>query len=638
MLRFNPLKEKKHGNLSQPLIWGLAFLAMTTISFAQAYASFTPLGTHKKWLALNYYVKGWNGHYISDIQNDDFFLAKNGRVDPESELIAFKKLMSDYKNKNLHADTLCQFPARMTFLQQEDPEFKSFIRPVCKAYEEANHPDQISSVSVVFASGYFDNPSSYYGHTMLKFNYGSYLYDQANIDASLNYGANNTDEPLNPMYVLRGLFGGYDGSYKRNNELINSYQYTNVQVRDLWEYELNLTPEQQRFVVEHSWESARAQFKYYFFNDNCAHRMALLIEQATDTKISHSSGFWLIPSQIIRQLKGKKHNLLKAKHYIPSLKTQFSQQYSLLSDVQKNAFVTYIRMSVEEQQQAIQKIDTHILGLLLDYYTLELAKLAEKPDKKEKIKQAHQHRAILLSRIYALPADDVSIASASPKQHRSLIDARPPSAIYLESGFKDSSAVSQFTYRAANHDLLDTPIDGQEISRFLMGGFQLEQNEHQDIKLNKVTLLDIMNLNSNPLPMSVTKEYSWGLRIDYAPRDEFCHDCKSVGIESRIGSSSRITQDLLLYGLTGARVHTLEQDIDSYANMTATIGAINTINDKLALHLQSTYRLDLFNHEDDLTETIETRYKLTDRLDLRVSVATNNSETKTLAGIGWFFD
>ncbi len=588
-----------------------------------------------QWLSLNYYHKGSDGRFTSEIINDDYFVAPNGSTNPHSELVAFQQAMVRQMEVGGQEDVLCRFPARMTFMQKSDPQFSDFIRPVCETYDSVNRPDKITSVSIVFASGHFDNPSSYYGHQMLKFNYGDDVLDQPTLDASLNYGANNTDNP-GPLYIIRGVFGGYEAQYKRNNEFLNTHSYTNVQVRDVWEYTLDLTPEQRTFIVEHSWEVMRAKFSYYFFNDNCAHRIARLVENATGRDLTNVSGFWLLPTQVIRQMDNKgSTTLVKGETYVPSLKTVFSKRYAQLSGNQKEQLQAYLEAENDMRKASVLQIDAAVLFGLLDYYDLELAKLKEDQEKAEQMRDIHQQRSIILAEMLRRPASAMQREPLQPIEVQPLPDTRQPSSVRLESGVHDGNAFGRLTVRAANNDMLDAPITGQEVSKFIMGAAQLEYGD-TDLSLRKVVALDIVNFNTNPLPILLTREYSWGFRMDYSPRNELCAECRSAGVEGTIGRAIRVDDEVLVYGLGGGRVHTKENDTGSYANLVVQVGSVMNVTRMMNVQLEGRYTQSI--KSEDMSLQMETRHVLGKRVDLRATAVTNGDEHSLSAGLAWHFD
>ncbi|MFM9890717.1 MAG: DUF4105 domain-containing protein [Rickettsiales bacterium] len=593
-----------------------------------------------EWLALSYYHKGYLGGYRSEILNADYFVAANGAEDPREELRTFAQQMEDYAQDGLQAESLCHFPARITLLQKQSSAFRNFKRPLCNDYETMNRPADITDISLVFASGYFDNPSSFYGHVMLKLDYDDSPLNQDTLDASLNYGAINTDKPSNPLYIIRGVFGGYEASYKRNNEFLNAHTYTNVQIRDLWEYRLKLSEAQRVFVVEHLWELSRARFSYYFFNDNCAHRIARIVEEATGKKLTDTTGFWLLPTQVLRKLRhGNGPDLIAKESYDPSLKTRFSAAYDALNTNQKEALVAYLELDPAAQKDAIASLSTNLLRMALDYYDLTIAKLKEQPKNLESIATIQQRRSLILLAMLQQPVNSLPQEMQKELPFHSLPDSRPEGSLRADIGYSDhaSNGFTRLTYRPANNDLLDNPISGQSRSRFLMGNAQIELEDHQ-LRLRKLVVADILNLNTNPLPTSLTNEYSWGMRIDYSPRTELCTHCDSAGIEGKIGKATYVSRDLLVYGLVGARLHSWEEDTRSLANISGEFGAIVTPNETYAFQLGGQYARALDGRGEDIVFNFEGLMRLSPQFDARVNASTDGSHTKLSTGIAWYFD
>jgi hypothetical protein len=616
----------------------LAFCFICGLVFVSHVAHAEVSANDPQWLSLSYYHKNIMSGFESEILNDDYFVAQDGRTNPARELEVFRELMQKQQQGIPQDDMLCRFPARMTFLQKSDPAFANFSRPECTEYIKQNRPEDITSISLVFASGYFDNPGSYFGHTMLKYNYGDNVTDQNTIDASLNYGANNTDVPSSPMYAIRGIFGGYNASYKRNNDLLNTHQYTNMQIRDLWEYRLALTPKQRQFVIEHSWEMMRAKFTYYFFNDNCAHRIARIIEKSTGRDLTKVSGFWLLPTQVVRHLKAntQQPSLVEDGAYLPSLKTEFAANYATLNNTQRTQFLTFLKQSLGQQRTSVSKLSPQLLALSLSHFDLELAKQKDKPKHAGRIKAINETRGILLLEMMRREPNDLAL-QPPVMNYQTITDSRPASQLRLDAGTLNNHGLVRLSYRSANNDLLDKPLSGQEISRFLMGAARLDIAENK-VKLRKVTAIEILNLNTNPLPMSLTNEFSWGLRIDYAPRNELCIDCESAGIEAKFGRAFRINKNMLLYGLAGGRAHSEEHDTRSYGNLVAEAAGIFTVSDSLAFHTGAQFTRDATHEADDITFTFEARQQLDYNSDWRLNATTSGSQSLLTTGVALYFD
>ena len=152
----------------------LVFLLSPAAAQVDTAAQLSKLAFAPGWLKIVHYEPdarsptGWR----SAIHSDDFFLDSSGKVDPllelQATLAAFVAPPANDPNK--HAQ--CRFPARWQWLKSRmgsDPAFQSALR--CPAFGAWTRSSSVSSISIVFATGYLGNPASYYGHTLLKFNF-----------------------------------------------------------------------------------------------------------------------------------------------------------------------------------------------------------------------------------------------------------------------------------------------------------------------------------------------------------------------------------------------------------------------------------------------------------------------------------
>ena len=54
-------------------------------------------------------------------------------------------------------------------------------------------------------------------------------------------------------------------------------KYNHEESRDLWEYHLNLPPEEIPRLLEHLWELNQVRFDYYYLDENCSYRLLELL-------------------------------------------------------------------------------------------------------------------------------------------------------------------------------------------------------------------------------------------------------------------------------------------------------------------------------------------------------------------------
>lgn len=621
----------------------LPFLCcLITISNANARVNNAPLlnGELKaQWYNLNHYdEKG-----ISGIKNADFFVSPNGQQDPDEEYSSFLNLLSEFKNQpsDTGKETLCRFPARMTLLTKHLKWFKGGDRPQCEEYLETVKPQHVQSVSLIFASGYFDNPSSYYGHTLLRFNYNESKISQKTLDSSLNYGADITNNEGTFTYVFKGLTGGYGASYQRNNDFVHSHRYTNGQLRDLWEYDLNLTPDQVRFVLEHSWELMNAKFDYFFLSDNCAHRIINVVERATGKDLTKSHAFWLLPIQVLQESYLAENNgspLITDEVYVPSLKSTFTKRYQGLSREDKQRFITFFKKPLNDQIEFVETLSSDILLLILDQLDIEVAKLSikENTNSDDRKNIEDQRRAVLFA-LLNRPAMG-GRQKLDWDKSQTLSTSRRASVVRWGYTQREGEDAATLKYQIANNDLLDKPMAGQEKSRFIMGAIEAEITENE-VNLRDLTIVDIANLNTNALPMTMTKEYSWGIRLGYNHRNRICDSCGSVGVTGTVGKAERLSENILVYSLAGARLNHKKVEVYDYVTLVSESAALFDLNDYGRLNLGVNFDFDPKGSDLETVAKIDYAIDISKNNDLRLGVESNLSgESMVTLRLGHFFN
>ena len=83
----------------------------------------------------------------------------------------------------------------------------------------------------MYVTGYLQNPASFFGHTLLKFNRGN--RNQSLLDRSLNYGAETNNDAALP-YVIKGLIGKYKAALQEESFFRLSAEYQEFQMSSDW--------------------------------------------------------------------------------------------------------------------------------------------------------------------------------------------------------------------------------------------------------------------------------------------------------------------------------------------------------------------------------------------------------------------
>ncbi|MCB9710367.1 MAG: DUF4105 domain-containing protein [Nitrospiraceae bacterium] len=81
-------------------------------------------------------------------------------------------------------------------------------------------------------------------------------------------------------FAYKGIMGGYKGFFSTIPYYMKVKEYRDIENRDIWEYRLNFSSEQNHRLLMHAWELGNAYFDYYFFRENCAYHILSLLEIA----------------------------------------------------------------------------------------------------------------------------------------------------------------------------------------------------------------------------------------------------------------------------------------------------------------------------------------------------------------------
>ena len=283
------------------------------------------LATHLTWLKLGHYDSTGKSYVISD----DFFLSKQGKYSSQSELEATIRAF------NSDAAMQCRFPARYQWLVSQG---LSFRKKDARCEELSNWRDShpIHSVSLIFASGYMSNPASLYGHMLLKLN-RSDDYRNKLLDYSINFGAIVPDGENGLVYIAKGLFGGYEAGFSDQLYYRHQHNYGEVELRDLWEYTLNLSKEKVTLLSNHIWELMGMKYRYYFADENCAYHIARLVELVTAEGLTQDLSPWVIPSTVftrLEEINQERKDIVTNISFTPSRESNFHQYQKQLSENQ----------------------------------------------------------------------------------------------------------------------------------------------------------------------------------------------------------------------------------------------------------------------------------------------------------------
>jgi hypothetical protein len=227
------------------------------------------------WLALLHYRERGDGSMLSEADRPEFFLSPNGKQAPGAELRAALAAMHDAERQR---DFACRFPARYEWLRTRlghGSEAGVIEQCPLLAHWLANFAGRRMSIN--FASSYLENPSSTFGHTFLRI-----VQQSSNelLSPTINYAARSDPRDGQLTFMFKGLFGGFPGVADELPFYRRLRTYAEIEGRDIHEFDLNLTADEVRTVLLHTWEVRDGVFDYFFIDENCAYRTLALLDVA----------------------------------------------------------------------------------------------------------------------------------------------------------------------------------------------------------------------------------------------------------------------------------------------------------------------------------------------------------------------
>ncbi len=454
----------------------------------------------------------------SEIKSDDFFLSPKGKKSPKEELDATIRayFVENGDSKNEHAR--CLFPARYYWLSQYidlpgyDPQTSD-----CPRFNRWALLEKVDSISLYLVSGYFGNPASTFGHSLLKLNTSDGPDETDFFDLTINFGAMVPEGEIIPLYVFRGLTGGYNAGFSDQYFYTQDRVYTRTEFRDIWDYQLNLTDEQRTLLILHIWEIIGKKFTYYFLKQNCAYRIADLVDLVIDEKLLVRAKAWYVPVELFHRVveidterrESGKPGLIEKIDTIASNQRTLYQTLEGLNDSEIETVFEIIKKGAPYDLSAVTHLEkaeqANALESLLAYQ--QYLKAAEGKEASEERKTAIQ--SILMKRLQ-LPASKNQQVKKAKLPMTPTLGPRP---MLLSAGTAiDSNNDFYFKadWTAFNQESLSpNSLEGGELVAL---NASVGWNDDQ-LFLDSFEFIRVTKLNTPPISIPNEPRASWQLRI-----------------------------------------------------------------------------------------------------------------------------
>ncbi len=514
------------------------------------------------------------------IDDPNFILTEGGWKSPEDELQATIEAFAEDRSILMDGEmqpARCIFAARYAYLDEQlGLQQEGIPKPTCQKLQEFLSYSQYRGASLVFSNYYLNNPSSMFGHTFLRLvrSHDSRYGNVPLLDDAVNYAAQVAD-PHDPLYPVKGLTGLYPGRWAMLPYYSKVQEYSNFESRDLYEYDLQLSPADMSKLSLVLWEQGAFYSNYYFLSENCSYQILLLLEAVKpELELTKHLGISVIPIDTLHVLADA--GILDQLHVRPSLLTRLEERYSQLNEHSRRYLAGLRKRPDPSAPQNSLDCDSHCRAEALDV----LIEWQEYLDKNSGVTGAKElqdeRRQLLMARAdLRVPAAPLVINRSFAPPH----EAHRTTTVGVLARQSTDGPGLLLRLRPALHDPIsrvDGYGPGMGIS-FLDTYVQFDPE-----KKPEVTRLDILEITSLPQTDALWRPWAWYFHTGYSDRrndEKVCEQletCQAVDLGFALGPQLRVNSALSASALFGVKgLYDLEHE--------TTLGRVQAM---FALHYQ----------------------------------------------------
>jgi len=578
------------------------------------------LAQRPEWLKLVHYVPNRLSPGVHGlVASPDFYNAPRGATNPQAELEAtLASFYSDVQESDQRQNPQCRFIARFAWLDQQLAfDSRRLRRQVCARYQRWHASLNPAGATLIFASAYMNSPSSMLGHTLLRIDAKDQDETTRLLAYSINFAA-STRETNGIAFAMNGLFGGYPGAFSILPYYAKVREYGDLENRDIWEYQLALSPVELDRVLMHAWELGSVYFRYYFLDENCSYQLLALLQVARpDLDLTGPFRWWAAPSDTVRVVAAQP-GLIGAVVYRPSNATVIRRRLAAMNEVERKQVRELSTGRIAPNDKTLGKLpvteEAAVLEAGQDYVAYRRA--IGRNDVPNPAELAHE-LIVARSRLEVAPQmPDVSAPQVRPDQgHRS-------SQVSVGTGRWEGRNFQQLSGRGAYHDLMDADggyVPGAQIEFLKLA---LRHYTGGSIRIEDFTPLSILSLSPRDdffEPISWKIETGWQ-RVRMVDGDEPL----VFGIEGGAGATeSNESGTFRYYGLleAGSRVDAAFSSAYQFGSG-AIAGALLDLNPRWRVNAYARgFRYFLGQLETPWRAGLEQRFALAPDLALRANIA-----------------
>ena len=595
------------------------------------------LAAGRDWHLLLHYTSNLLGGFTSQADGAPFFLAPDGKTNPQAELDAtLEQFFTDEPVGKTAQQAQCAFPDRYQWLKQQ-LAFDTARLPErrCERLERWLNEINPASATFIFASAYLNNPSSMFGHTLLRIDQRGQTPETGMLAYVINYAADvDTDNPA--LFALRGVIGGFKGFFSTMPYYIKIQEYSDMENRDLWEYRLNFDEHQVRRLLLHAWALGNTYFNYYYFKENCSYHLLSLLEIA-DPSLHLTDHFplWTLPSDTARLIAAQP-GLVTSVAYRPSGFNKVRHKLSLLPPEERRLFNQLRHDASPLQSDAFKHLPVQrqamLLDLASDYVQYEQA---NDPSLRENL--APRQQTLLAARsALKIPSEPVETPppTGPPETGHASIRAG------VATGLLDREFFEELSIRAGYHDLLDDARG--YLPNAQIEALSLRLRHYNTTDRNRVKEFILLRILSLSPINALSTMPSWKINASFeAVKEHVCGNCNAVNFNT--GAGAALEADVIVHHVVYAFAEADASAGNAYEHDHrigggGTVGLLTDLTPWWKMQLSAAYlSFPLGERSSDFRSSLEQRLTLTRNLALRLGLNRRDGQDEAMLTIHYYF-
>lgn len=467
--------------------------------------------------------------------NDSTFLLSHSNFSLKNELqMTIKSFFNTNIQNNNHG--ICKYPARFFWLKKKlNLNDDDFPKPKCKLFHQYLKKTGAKNIQLVFVSENTSSPSSMMGHVFFKLT----GYDDSHTKLEHAVSFFTVIDTINPLLLMvKSTITGMKGFFILRPYKEQIERYLKEENRNIWEYSLNLSEEEQQLIYYHFWELKDVKIKYLFTGFNCATIVHDMLSM-TSAKFSNDDRLWITPKDVIKD--AKKSKIIKGVTLRASEKWHIKMLLEKLKESNSSSLVNTIT-NVHLNSIGNIKFSSDLKTMFLEKELL--IAYAQYQYEHDDIRQSTEYEiAKLINLKREIQTEKYSLDLSSYKNPLNTFDDTQIGLSYIRS---DSEKSLLFSFLPASNTIYDDNREyfGESDLRIMELNLLINKNR---VKIDSFNLYKMKSL----LPWdSLTGGISSALSINYEPHyDTKLGKFKAYNISAGIGYTKQYYNDIFVYSL-----------------------------------------------------------------------------------------